>query len=1106
MRSITRKKLLDLFLILLIFLITLIISGSLLLAHLLDLNNYQSILTSTLQKQLNRQIRLGNSRFSWGIGPEFCFNDIYIQERGDGGGSFLTAGKISFRLKLLPLFKKRLELREVLIDNARINLLRDREGVLNIADLLQASGESPPFDLQTRGVRLRNATISWHDQTIKGENSRLTLSGLNFSLDRLKKGKKSSFKLSTTLEGSSPNSINLSGSITPPTKGDLLKHSVIDAKLDINRLEYWRFWDQLKQRTPFPSPGGDLSVQLKAKGGWEELAATGNIRFNRAVVNWPTVFRKPVSPAIIQLGINLHWNKKNIDISNLQLKTDGFSLNGSLKLSDLGTKDPHIAVKASTESFDYREVKGYIPFGIIADDAADFIENRIRGGLFRLTNGALNGRFSTLAKFGQNDNAKALYIYGTADNAEIQYGTGTPTFRQIKGNLEMKGSDFNLVGMSGLFGTAPFTLDGSIKDYATEGVPSRYPFSMTISPRPAEVAWLAAHAGAERLQFSGNSTTATLRGEGTTSLYKISGEWLLATASYSYPAVVSKPAGINSSLNFSLQLDHDATRFKSVSYMLEQLKLAGNGALSFKNDTPQLSFELASNRFHLNQQLPVIPEMKRYHPDGTVQAHVSGNGDPRSLDSMLFSGAIDLGHFSLHPHPDFKPIKNINTRISFKGNALETDSINIRYGNSQISARGRILNLKDKELELFIRSPLLDPADFGLDPAEKPPKIRNLSALLGYKGNLLTLHNLTGKLPETALTASGKVRFNKIPEADLRIAASHLKLEEIIALVTCKSAHPERVAPVFRLNANLFAESGRYLETSFNRLSTSLTMNENDIFRVKGLNASTMGGKLLMDGQLAPGKDGKLAWEADFMFEKVKAGDLLELFGIKRDISSIATLQGSLKTSGNQLDEMKKGLNGVMSLELERGVIKRFRSLAKLISVLNISQLFSFKLPDMSKDGMPFNKISSTIEARNGLLSTHDLFVDSNVMHMDATGTVDLGKEELNLLIGVQPLQTVDKLINRIPVVGWLLTGGDGSLITTYFEVQGNWSNPDITAIPVQGMATGTLDILRRAVELPVRIFTDSDKVLLGNKNSRQKADLPVLEFSPLQAVPSGGE
>ncbi|MDK9719300.1 MAG: AsmA-like C-terminal domain-containing protein, partial [Trichlorobacter sp.] len=159
-----------------------------------------------------------------------------------------------------------------------------------------------------------------------------------------------------------------------------------------------------------------------------------------------------------------------------------------------------------------------------------------------------------------------------------------------------------------------------------------------------------------------------------------------------------------------------------------------------------------------------------------------------------------------------------------------------------------------------------------------------------------------------------------------------------------------------------------------------------------------------------------------------------------------------------------------------------------VISILNVSQLLSFSLPDMARDGMPFNQITASIGVKNGILTTQDFFIDSNVMHVTTVGTIDIVKETLDMLIGVQPLQTVDRIVSRVPVVGWILSGGDGSLITTYFEAKGSWENPEVTAIPVKTMAKGTLDIFRRVFELPVRLFTDSGEVILGNQKERPKA------------------
>jgi hypothetical protein len=113
-------------------------------------------------------------------------------------------------------------------------------------------------------------------------------------------------------------------------------------------------------------------------------------------------------------------------------------------------------------------------------------------------------------------------------------------------------------------------------------------------------------------------------------------------------------------------------------------------------------------------------------------------------------------------------------------------------------------------------------------------------------------------------------------------------------------------------------------------------------------------------------------------------------------------------------------------------------------------------------------------------MATQDLFITSNAINISIVGSADIVREELNLTLGAQPLQTVDKIINRIPIVGWLLTGKDKDLLTAYFEAKGKWASPQVSAIPVKSLGRGILHIFVRAFQLPVKLFTDTGEVILG--------------------------
>ena len=134
----------------------------------------------------------------------------------------------------------------------------------------------------------------------------------------------------------------------------------------------------------------------------------------------------------------------------------------------------------------------------------------------------------------------------------------------------------------------------------------------------------------------------------------------------------------------------------------------------------------------------------------------------------------------------------------------------------------------------------------------------------------------------------------------------------------------------------------------------------------------------------------------------------------------------------------------------------------------------------MVSGGMPYNRIAGTLSIHEGIVSTKDLFLDGNAMNISCVGKIDMTREEIDATIGVQPLQTVDKVVSRIPIVGWILTGKNKTLVTAYFEAKGKLDDPKVAAIPVKYLTKGVFDIFRRVFELPAKLFTDTGEVIIG--------------------------
>jgi uncharacterized protein YhdP len=127
---------------------------------------------------------------------------------------------------------------------------------------------------------------------------------------------------------------------------------------------------------------------------------------------------------------------------------------------------------------------------------------------------------------------------------------------------------------------------------------------------------------------------------------------------------------------------------------------------------------------------------------------------------------------------------------------------------------------------------------------------------------------------------------------------------------------------------------------------------------------------------------------------------------------------------------------------------------------------------------MPFNSITATFLLKSGIMASNDFYIDSDVMNIVAVGNMDIIRDNIDLKVGLQPLQTVDKIVSRIPVAGWILTDDNRRFITVYFDVKGPAKAPEVKAIPVRELSSEGRAIFKSIFKLPQKLITDTGEVL----------------------------
>jgi len=192
-------------------------------------------------------------------------------------------------------------------------------------------------------------------------------------------------------------------------------------------------------------------------------------------------------------------------------------------------------------------------------------------------------------------------------------------------------------------------------------------------------------------------------------------------------------------------------------------------------------------------------------------------------------------------------------------------------------------------------------------------------------------------------------------------------------------------------------------------------------------------------------------------------------------------IQGTLRGQGTR-NELFRSLQGEVLFSAQNGVIKRHIPLQRLFTYLNLTEFFKGKLPDINKEGLPYNFVKSKILVKESTLHIREGIIDAPSMEIFAEGKIDPLTKDLDLTLIISPLRTADTILKNIPILGYI-TGG--SLVSMAFKVEGPWDDPKVSPLPPSAVGAGLVGMVKRTLKLPVKIIEpvlNLEKELLGSK------------------------
>jgi uncharacterized protein YhdP len=231
------------------------------------------------------------------------------------------------------------------------------------------------------------------------------------------------------------------------------------------------------------------------------------------------------------------------------------------------------------------------------------------------------------------------------------------------------------------------------------------------------------------------------------------------------------------------------------------------------------------------------------------------------------------------------------------------------------------------------------------------------------------------------------------------------------------------------------------------------------------------------DIQVPMGSEHEELFSLTTTIENISTEEFLECFtSDKQKLTGTLNLTGSVSGVGKTLADSLRTWDGQVALAVEDGVLKKHSVMAKILSLLNVARIFKQDYSNLLVEGMHYNTIRGTFQIEQGIARTDNFSFDSPSVKMDAVGNIDLNERVYDMEIAVAPLETVDRVVEKIPLLGTVLMGDEGAVVVTYYKLTGSFENPELKQVVFTSLGRKAQGIFQRIFRLPATILRRDNK------------------------------
>jgi len=179
-------------------------------------------------------------------------------------------------------------------------------------------------------------------------------------------------------------------------------------------------------------------------------------------------------------------------------------------------------------------------------------------------------------------------------------------------------------------------------------------------------------------------------------------------------------------------------------------------------------------------------------------------------------------------------------------------------------------------------------------------------------------------------------------------------------------------------------------------------------------------------------------------------------------------LAGEVAGRVREGEDPVRSLRGNLDFTARNGQIYGTPILSRILSLLNVTEIFRGKIPDMWTEGLQYLTLSIREDIQDGNVTVTEYVLDGTRVDVVGQGRIDLATRELDFQALVSPFTNVNYLIRKIPLLGYIL---GGTLVEVPVKVSGTTGNPKVSLLEPEAVGKNLLRIVERIFLLPAELI-----------------------------------